>query len=74
VFLSSGCVSSSLQKTNLKRINPAGAFRAQLELADYRKKHIKVVLVSGIFAIGFVVCMLPTSFSSPTMSSMILLT
>ena len=49
-------------KTKLKRVNPAGAFGAQLELAHYRKKHIKVALVSGIVAIGFVVCMLPTSF------------
>ena len=49
-------------KTKLKRFNPAGAFGAQLELADYRKKHIKVAFVSGIVAIGFVVCMLPTSF------------
>ena len=49
-------------KTKLKRVNPTGAFGVQLELADYRKKHIKVALVSGIVAIGFVVCMLPMSF------------
>ena len=48
-------------KTKLKQVNPAGAFGAQLELADYRKKHIKVAMVSGIVAIGFVVCMLPTA-------------
>ena len=49
----------------LKRVNPAGAFCAQLELADYRKKHIKVVLISGIVAIRFVFCMLPMSFLFP---------
>ena len=49
-------------KTKLQRVNPAGAFGVQLELADYRKKHIKVALVSGIVAVGFVVCMLPTAF------------
>ena len=48
-------------KTKLKRVNPAGAFGAQLELADSRKKQIKVALVSGIVAVGFVVCMLPTA-------------
>ena len=49
-------------KTKLKRVNPAGAFGAQLELADYRKKQLKVALVSGIVAIGYVVCMLPTAY------------
>ena len=48
-------------KTKMKRVNPAGAFGAQLELADYRKKHFKVAFVSGIVAVGFVVCMLPTA-------------
>ena len=48
-------------KTKLRRVNPAGAFGAQLELADYRKKQLKVALVSGIVAIGYVVCMLPTA-------------
>ena len=48
-------------KTKLKQINPAGAFGPQLELADYRKKHFKVALVSGIVAFGFVVSMLPTA-------------
>ena len=48
-------------KTKLKRVNPAGAFGAQLELADYRKKHFKAAFVSGIVAVGFVVCMLPTA-------------
>ena len=48
-------------KAKLKRVNPAGAFGAQLELADYRKKHFKVAFVSGIVAVGFVVCMLPTA-------------
>ena len=50
-----------LTKTKLKRFNPAVAFGAQLELADYRSKHIKVALVSGIVAVGFVVCLLPTT-------------
>ena len=49
-------------KTKLKRVNPAGAFGAQLELADYRRKHFKVAFVSGIVALGFVMCMLPTAF------------
>ena len=49
-------------KTKLKRVNPAQAFGAQLELADYRKKHIKVAFVSGIVALGFIVCILPTAF------------
>ena len=53
------------QKTKLKRVNHAGAFCAQLEFADYRKKHIKVVLISGIVAITFVFCMLPTSVLFP---------
>ena len=47
-------------KTKLKRVSPAGAFGAQLELSDYRKKHIKVLLVSDIVTVVFVVCMLPT--------------
>ena len=47
--------------TKSGRGNPAGAFGAQLELADYRKNQIKVALVSGIATVGFVVCMLPTA-------------
>ena len=46
-------------KTKISRVNPAGAFGAQLELADYRKKHIKVALVAGIVAIGFAFCCVP---------------
>ena len=45
-------------KIKLKRVNPAGASGGQLELADYRTKHIKVTMVSGIVTVGFVVCML----------------
>ena len=61
-------------KTNLKRVNPAGAFGTQLELADYRKKQIKVALVSGIFAIlGLSSVCYQCQFCSSTRSSMILL-
>ena len=50
-----------LQKTKLKIVNPEGALCTRLEFADYKKKHIKVVLISGIVAIRFIFCMLPTS-------------
>ena len=54
-----------LQKTKLKRVNPEGALCTRLEFADYKKKHIKVVLISGIVAIRFIFCMSPTSFLFP---------
>ena len=61
-------------KTNLKSVNPAGSFGAQIELADYRKKHIKVALASGIFAIlGLSSVCCQCQFCSSTRSPMILL-
>ena len=45
-----------------KKINPisqAGAFGKQLELADLRKKQIKVAVMAGIVAFVFVACMIP---------------
>ena len=47
---------------NWKKINqlrPTGAFGEQLELADLRKKQIKVAFIEGIVAFAFVVCMIP---------------
>ena len=51
-------------RTKLSQITPSGAFGAQAELADFRKKQIKVALVASIIAFAFVLCMLPLAATS----------
>ena len=48
-------------RTKLSQITPSGAFGAQAELADFRKKQIKVALIASIIAFAFVFCMLPAA-------------
>ena len=43
----------------INQVSPTGAFGEQLELADLRKKQIKVAFIAGIVAFAFVVCMIP---------------
>ena len=59
------CIQVQLFFFSRSKINPtnsAGAFGAQLELADYRKKQLKVAFVAGIVALAFVFCMTPLAF------------
>ena len=46
-------------RKKLGQISPSQAFGVQLELSDYRKKHMKVTFVAGIVAFAFVFCMAP---------------
>ena len=46
-------------RKKINRINPAGAFGAALELADYRKKHLKVAFMASIVAFAFLICTIP---------------
>ena len=43
----------------ISKVSPTGAFGEQLELADLRKKQIKVAFIAGIVVFAFVVCMIP---------------
>ena len=43
----------------INQVSPTGAFGEELELADLRKKQIKVAFMAGIVAFAFVVCMIP---------------
>ena len=56
-------------RKKLKQVAPGQAFGVQLELADYRKKHVKVASVAGIVALVFVFCMVP--FASISLYEMI---
>ena len=51
-------------RKKLKEVAPGRTFGVQLELADYRKKHVKVAAVAGIVALAFVFCMVPFAFIS----------
>ena len=46
-------------RKKIKQVIPAGAFGAELELANYRKKHFKVAFMAGIVALAFLLCMIP---------------
>ena len=48
-------------RTKVSRVRPTQAFGCQAELADYRKKQMKIAFVAAIVAIGYLVCMLPLS-------------
>ena len=48
-------------RTKISRVRPTQAFGCQAELADYRKKQMKIAFVAAIVAIGYLVCMLPLS-------------
>ena len=59
------CIQARLfffSRSKLNPTNTTGAFGAQLELADYRKKQLKVAFVAGIVALAFVFCMTPLAF------------
>ena len=56
-------------RKKLKEVAPRQAFGVQLELADYRKKHVKVAAVAGIVAFAFVFCMMP--FASISLYEMV---
>ena len=51
-------------RKKLSKITPSGAFGAQAELADFRKKQIKVAMVASIIAFAFIFCMLPLAATS----------
>ena len=57
------CIQARLfmfSRTKLRQVHP-NAFGVQLELADYRKKQIKVAVVASAVAFAYVICMLPAS-------------
>ena len=51
-------------RKKLSQITPSGAFGAQAELADFRKKQIKVAMVASVIAFAFIFCMLPLAATS----------
>ena len=46
-------------QSKLATVRPAGAFGNQAEMADFRKKQIKVTFVASIVAFAYVACMFP---------------
>ena len=46
-------------RSKLATIKPVGAFGNQAEVADFRKKQVKVTFVASIVAIAYVTCMFP---------------
>ena len=49
----------SFSRTKLRQSNATRAFGEALELADYRKKQIRIAFMAGIVACAFVVFMIP---------------
>ena len=43
----------------MNRVDPNRAFGEQLELADFRKKQLRVAFMAGIVAFLYVICMIP---------------
>ena len=48
-------------RSKLATVKPAGAFGNQAEMADFRKKQVKVTFVASIVAIAYITCMFPLS-------------
>ena len=46
-------------QSKLATVRPAGAFGKHAEVADFRKKQVKVTFVASIVAIAYVTCMCP---------------
>ena len=43
----------------LRQVSPGTVHGVQLELADFRRKHIKIAIVAGTVSFAFVFCMVP---------------
>ena len=48
-------------RSKLATVKPAGAFGNEAEMADFRKKQVKVTFVASIVAIAYITCMFPLS-------------
>ena len=48
-------------RSKLATVKPDGAFGNQAEMADFRKKQVKVTFVASIVAIAYITCMFPLS-------------
>ena len=48
-------------RSKLATVKPVGAFGNQAEMADFRKKQVKVTFVASIVAIAYITCMFPLS-------------
>ena len=49
-------------RSKLVMVRPSKAFGTQAELADFRKRQIKVSFVAGIVAVAYIACMSPVAF------------
>ena len=48
-------------RSKLIRVQPAREFGNRAELADFRKKQIKITFVASIVAIAYILCMMPSA-------------
>ena len=46
-------------RKKMVQVGPSTQFGCQAEIADFRKKQIKVAFVAGIVAVAYMICMLP---------------